>query len=60
MMSLKEQSVKRSRFNCFVDEVSHRIGQWKRFNLITSIIMSVNRSRDEIDVCELKWKICIE
>jgi len=54
MMSLKKQSVKRARPNCFVDEVSHRIGRWKSFNLITSIIMSVTGSRDEIDVNHVK------
>jgi hypothetical protein len=53
MMSLKEQSVKWARLNCFDDEVSHMIGQWKSFKLITSVIMSVTRSSDEIDVCEL-------
>jgi hypothetical protein len=53
-MTLKEQSVKRVRLNFFDDEVSHRIGEWKSFNLITSIIMSVTRPRDEIDVNYIK------
>ena len=52
-MSLKEQSVNRAKLNCFDDEVSHRIGHWKIFNLITPIIMSVTISRDEIVVCKL-------
>jgi hypothetical protein len=43
MMSLKEKSVKRARLNCFVDEVSHRTGQWKILKLITSMIMSVTK-----------------
>ena len=35
LMSLKVQSEKRARLNCFDNEVSHRIGEWERFNLIT-------------------------